>query len=126
MRVGPHRHALGGYAPRAGGKRPCLAGTASVTLSVPPQRVSARLFLGSSMAEHPAVNRRVAGSSPARGAKPAKRVWSSCWTSGSIANSLRSFATVRVQPEKPAPNAFLVNNLQDRPFALSNFHRLNG
>src|SRR4029450_9370687 len=27
------------------------------------------VFLGSSMAEHPAVNRRVAGSSPARGAK---------------------------------------------------------
>src|SRR5262245_6358928 len=30
--------------------------------------VSPAIFLGSSMAEHPAVNRRVAGSSPARGA----------------------------------------------------------
>jgi hypothetical protein len=30
------------------------------------------VFLGSSMVEHPAVNRRVAGSSPARGANSFK------------------------------------------------------
>ena len=39
----------------------------------PAPRVCTPPFLGSSMAEHPAVNRRVAGSSPARGANSLRK-----------------------------------------------------
>ncbi len=35
------------------------------------------IFLGSSTVEHPAVNRRVVGSNPTRGARPFPALWQS-------------------------------------------------